>query len=111
MPAPLPRDDNSIAIPLTPAVAALGRLVSSSLSSSTTRNLTTGTTIIRCYATSQDVYLKWGSTAVDATNFDEILPAGQVVDLVVPRDSAGTLYTTIRLIERTPSASLVIIDK
>ena len=110
--ATLPKDDNGTPAQLTPARIALGRVVSSSISSSTTRDLTTGTTLIRCYAKTQDVYLKWGSTAVTSSNFDEVIPAGQIVDLYVPNDSAtGAPYTTIRLIEQAATATITIIEK
>jgi len=107
----LPRDEHGIAMQLSPALTALGRVVSSSISASTTRALTAGTTVIRCYAKTQDVYLKWGSTAVTSSNFDEVIPAGQMVDFVVPKDTAGVLFTTIRLIEATATATITIIEK
>lgn len=106
----LPKDGNGIAFQLTPAKVALGRVVQTP-TTSTTRNLTAGTTIIRCYSKTQDSYLKWGSTTVDATNFDEVIPAGQIVDLVVPRDSVGVRFTTIRTLEVTSGATLTIIEK
>lgn len=114
MPSPrtsLPKDGSNTQAPLAPAVPALSRSVISSLSSSTTLAITSGATFIRFYATSQDVYLKWGATAVDATNFDEVIPAGQVVDVFIPVESTGNTYTTCRLIERAASAALVQIQK
>jgi hypothetical protein len=114
----LPRDENGTPVQLTPSSVALGRFVSSSISSSTTRDLTAATatapqtTMIRVYAISQDIYLKWGSTAVSASNFDEVIPAGQIVDLVVPIDTTtGALFTTLRVIERTATATIILIEK
>lgn len=108
----LPRGSDRKPIQLTPSTIALGRVVISSLSASTTRDFTANTSIVRLYATSQDVYLKWGATAVTNANFDEVIPAGQIVDLVVPVDaSTGLLFVTMRLIERAASAALVVIEK
>lgn len=107
----LPRDANGIAMQLTPSSVALGQLVTSSISASTTRNLTAGTSLLRAYAVNQDVFLKWGATAVTSSNFDEVIPANQVVDLVVPRDSTGALFTTIRVIERAATATLILVEK
>jgi len=109
--ASLPHDGNSQLAQLTPAKVALARTVSSSISSSTTVTFNTATTMLRCYSADKDTYLKWGSTAVTSSNFDEIIPAGQIVDLYVPFQSDGTLYTTIRVIERAATATIVIIEK
>jgi hypothetical protein len=109
--AALPKDGNASTVQLTPATVALARTVSSSISSSTTLNLNASTTVLRCYSADKDTYLKWGSTAVTSSNFDEIIPAGQVVDLYVPTQSDGTLYATIRVIERAATATIVIIEK
>jgi len=107
----LPQDDNNKVVQLTPAKTAIDRDVLSSLSSSTTLALESTTKVLRLYATGQDVYFKWGSTAVTASNFDEVVPAEQVIDLFVPDDSTGALYTTCRVIERNASAALVAIQK
>ena len=96
---------------LAPASASLGTTNTSSISSSTTIAVVANATFLRCYAKSQDVYLKWGTTAVTSSNFDEVIPAGQVVDLVVPKESTGTLYTTLRVIEAATTATLIVIQK
>ncbi|MCL5460148.1 hypothetical protein M3M33_16035, partial [Loigolactobacillus coryniformis] len=62
----------------------------------------------------QDVYFKWGATTVTSSNFDEVIPAGQIVDLIVPLDSSVTppsRFAAYRIIERTASASIIIIEK
>jgi len=108
----LPRDGNSIAAQLTPASTALARTVSSSISASTTVTFNAATTLLRVYAIDKDVYLKWGSTAVTSSNFDEVIPANQIVDLFVPIDtSTNLLYTTMRVIERAATATIIIIEK
>lgn len=111
---PLPQDENNNAIQLFPAGPAIARTVSSSISSSTAYNLNGGTTIIRFYAVDKDVYIKWGTTAVTSSNFDEIIPAGQVVDLVVPINiSVGTAtrWTRFTMIESAATATIKIIEK
>ena len=102
----LPRDNQGNSIQLTPSVTALARTVDTSISSSTEITLNGSTAFIRCYATGQDVYLKWGTADVASNNFDEVLPAGQLVDLVVP---VGV--TALNVIERTSGASIVVIEK
>jgi hypothetical protein len=111
MPANMPKDDDRTSMPLTPARIALSQVVNASISSSATLNITAGATILRCYSADKDTYLKWGSTTVTSSNFDEILPANQIVDLVVPQDSSGVLYTTTRVIERAATATLIVIQK
>lgn len=117
---PMPRDGSHNAFPLTPARIALARTVDATISSSTEITLNAATTILRVYALTQDVYLKWGTADVTASNFDEVIPANQIVDLVVPVDEtttlaaagvARTLYTAVNLIERTTTAGVIVIEK
>lgn len=99
-------------MPITPDVIALARTVNTGLSTAQTVTFNAATTMIRVYATSQDVYFKWGTTAVTNANFDEIIPAGQVIDLKLPTQaSVSTLYTACTLLERTASAQIVVIEK
>lgn len=110
--AQLPRDGNRIAMQLTPASVALAVTVDATISASTEITLNAATTFLRVYATTQDVYMKWGTADVTASNFDEIIPAGQIVDFTIPAQSAvSTLYTAVNFIERTASAGLVVIEK
>jgi hypothetical protein len=96
---------------VTPKGTALARSVNSSLSSSVEITLQTNTKFIRCYALSQDVYLRWGIENCNALTFDEVIPVGQVVDLAVPVDEVGVKFTALNVIERTSSASIIIIEK
>lgn len=108
----IPRDANRIAAQLTPSAIALARTVSSSISSSTTVTFNAATAFLRVYAVSQDVYLKWGATAVTSSNFDEVIPSNQIVDLFIPVDvTTGLLFTTMRIIERSATATIIIIEK
>jgi hypothetical protein len=91
---------------ITPDVVALARTVDATISTSTEITLNVETTMLRVYAIAQDVYLKWGTDDVDATNFDEVIPAGQIVDLKVPNGQ-----TAINLIERASAATVIVIEK
>lgn len=108
----LPRDDDRIAMQLTPSVIALSRTVNSSISSSSSITLNVATSFLRIYAITQDVYFKWGGTAVTSSNFDEVIPAGQIVDLQVPVDTTTSLpFAAIKFIERTSAATIIVIEK
>lgn len=96
----------SFPLQLTPDVVALARTVESSISSSTEITLNKATSILRVYAITKDVYLKWGTDDVTAANFDEVIPAGQVFDFLVPEK-----ITAINLIEREASATVIVIEK
>jgi hypothetical protein len=93
-------------LPITPDVPALARTISYPISSSTEIVLHKATSFLRVYAISQDVFLKWGTADVTAANFDEVIPAGQIVDLLVPNG-----MTAINLIERIPTAAVITIEK
>ncbi len=101
----LPRAENGV-VQLSPASVSLARTVDTTISASTEITLNSATTFIRVYATSQDVYLKWGTADVTASNFDEVIPANQICDFFVP-----TAITAINLIERTATAGVVVIEK
>jgi len=91
---------------ITPDVVALARTVDASLSASSEITLHKQTTMLRVYAISKDVYLKWGETSVTAANFDEVIPAGKILDFKVPNGQ-----TAINLIQREASASAIVVEK
>lgn len=108
----LPKDEYGNPIQLSPATPALARTVDNSISSSTEITLNAATSLLRIYAIAQDVYMKWGTSDVDATNFDEIILAGQLLDFVVPKNSDGSLtYSAINIIERVAGATVIVIEK
>lgn len=110
--AQLPRDDNSIAYQLTPSKIALAQTVDATISSSTEITLNAATSIIRVYAIDKDIYMKWGTADVTAANFDEVIPANQICDFVVPITVAtGVKYTAVNFIERSATATLICIEK
>lgn len=99
-------DKNGKAVQLTPSYPALARTIDATISSSTEITLNVKTTFIRVYAVDKDVYLKYGTDDVTASNFDEVIPANQVCDFVIPK---GT--TAINLIERAATATVIVIEK
>lgn len=97
---------NPVEILSTPDVVALARTVDNSISASTEITLNKATTYIRVYAIAKDVYLKWGTADVTASNFDEVIIAGQAFDFVVPEG-----ITAVNLIERESGATVIVIEK
>lgn len=92
---------------------ALARNVNTTLSTSQRINLNDDTTIIKVYAITKDVYLKWSSSDTDyckVDNFDEVIIAGKQEAFVVPLKADGTPYTKIQLLERAASATAIIIE-
>lgn len=110
----LPRDKDLEIMQLAPTGAALARNVITSLGTAVPINLNSETDFLRCYAKTQDVWFKWGTTAVTTSNFDEVIPAGQIIDLPVPRiknTGGAQKYTSFNVKERDAGASIVIIQK
>jgi hypothetical protein len=98
--------DQDMNIVSTPDVVALARTVNNSISSSTEIVLNPATTYVRVYAIAKDVYLKWGADDVTASNFDEVIPAGQISDFLVPEK-----ITALNVIEREAGATVIVIEK
>lgn len=107
----LPKDGGGRTMQLTPSRTALARTVDTTISTSTQVDFNSATTFIRVYAIDKDVYLKWGTTAVTSGNFDEVIPANQIVDLVLPFSSAGVRYPSVNLIERASTGGFILIEK
>lgn len=109
--AQLPVDDNTKVMQLTPASPALARTVDATVDTSTQITFNAATTMLRVYAKSQPLYLKWGTTAVTASNFDEVVPANQLLDFAVPKDSNGNKYAACTIIEQAATATAIVIEK
>lgn len=90
----------------SPDVAALARTVDATISASTEITLNKATKFVQVYAITKDVYLKWGTADVTASNFDEVIPAGQVKNYLVPNQT-----TALNVIEREASATVIVIEK
>lgn len=104
--ASLPITGSNQAVQLAPSKAALAVTVDATISASTEITLNANTSFIRVYAKTNDVYMKWGTTDVTASNFDEIIPANQLCDFFVPKD-----ITAVNFIEESASAKLTVIEK
>lgn len=107
----MPTYQNGQAMSITPRGVALTRTVVSSLSTSQEITLHANTKFIRLYALTQDVYLRWGIEDCNASTFDEVIPANQVLDLALPDNPRGSRFTAFNVIERTSSATLIVIEK
>ncbi len=107
----VPRDQNDVPLPLTPATLAAAITYDTTVSTSTTVTFNAATTMIEVSALSQAIFLKWGGTASNSA-FDEFIGAGMTRHYAVPTDSAtGIRYTTAQFIEQAASATLVVIEK
>jgi|SRR3990167_1111563 len=107
----LPTYEHGQPMQITPKGTALHRTVDATISTSTEITLNTATTFLRCYAITEDVYLRWGIEDCNESLFDEVIPANQIVDLAVPVDSEGVKFTAFNVIERTASAIIIVIEK
>lgn len=90
---------------LSPNIAAKARTVDASISTSTEITFHKATTYIKVYAIAKDVYLKWGTADVTASNFDQVIPAGQVADLLLPDNT-----TAVNLLEREAGATVIVLE-
>jgi hypothetical protein len=103
----LPRDVGSSLIQLVPDRAALARTYNASLTgTAVTITLNANTSFLEIYCKSIDVVLKYGTTAVTTSNFDEFIGDGQTRNYVVPEG-----VTSLSVAAVTGVGSLVIIEK
>lgn len=109
---PIPTDSNSKAVQITPARVALEETYDTTVSASTELTLNASTTLIEVAAVSQGIFLKWGTSDVSSSDFDEFIPAGTLRHFYVPIDSTtGILFTAVNFIEQAASATLIVIEK
>lgn len=90
---------------LDPDVTALARTVDASISATTEIALQPDTSYIKVYAITKDVYLKWGTDDVSASNFDHVIPAGTIERFLVPNQ-----VTAINVIERESAATVIVAE-
>lgn len=98
---------------ITPRGVTLARTVKA-LTSSFKIDLNSRTMMIKVYAIAKDVYLKWANTDEDyvtAENFDEVIPAGQVLELMIPNKLDGTLFSKVQLVGRESGSTCIVIEK
>ena len=104
--ATMPRDGNATAMQLVPDTTALAVTNNGSIGSSTTVTLQATTSLIEVSALSQGVYLKYGTTAVTSSNFDEYIQAGTTRHYKIP---AG--ITAVTVLQQAATATVIIIEK
>lgn len=104
--AAMPRDGNATAMQLVPATAAKAVTNNSSISSHVEITLQATTTLIEVSALSQGIFLRYGSTAVTSSAFDEYIQAGTTRHYKVP---AG--ITAVSVLQQAASATLILIEK
>lgn len=108
-----PRDALNHLVYLSPGGVSLGRLTKA-LTTSHYHVLNASTIIIRVYAIAKDVFLKWAATGEDYCNdgnFDEVIPAGQYIDLAVPYKTNGAKYAAIQVVGRESGSTVIVIEK
>ena len=84
------------------------------LTSSFLVTLGSDTKFLRVYAIAQDIFLKWAEDGEDyckATNFDEVIIAGDYIDLAVPNKENGTKYFLVQFVGRVAGSTLIVIEK
>ncbi len=109
----IPKDSNASPMQLVPSKITLATTYDTTVSTSTQVTFNAGTTFIEVSAISQPIVMKWGTTAVTTSNFDNIIMAGTTRHFVVPVDNAtptGFLYTAANFIEQTTSAVLCVTE-
>lgn len=100
-------------VQLTPTGTAKVRTVKA-LTTSFYIALNSTTTVLRVYAIAKDVYLHWATGGEDyctAQNFDEVIPAGQYIDLAIPNKTNGAKYAAIQVVGRESGSTVIVIEK
>jgi hypothetical protein len=72
------------------------------------------TTLLQVTAISKDMFLKWADDGEDyatAQDFDEFIPAGTTVELMIPLKTDGDFYEDIQIVGREASGSVSIVEK
>jgi len=98
---------------IKPVATALARTVKA-LSSSTLITLNSETRLVRVYAIAKDVYLHWATSDEDyakSSNFDEVIIAGQAINLQVPYQTDGAKFSRIQVVGRESGATVIVIEK
>jgi len=109
----LPIDRFGAKMQITPQGVALARTVQA-LGQSFLINLQSGTSFVRVYAITKDVYFKWANSDEDyckADNFDEVIPAGNYIDFGVPYQTDGVRFSRMTFVGRESGATVIVIEK
>ena len=92
---------------LVPAIVPISTTIDSTVSTATAFTFPENAEILEINAIDQDVVFKWGTGTPTATDFDDIVLAGQVRHY--PLQRAENAPTQINLIERVAGATVVVI--
>lgn len=103
----MPRDANKNPFPLTKDVDALAQTYNASLTTTTVEvTLDVSATVIEVQALGIDIALKYGTSDVTTSNFDEFIQDGHVRHYVLPLDT-----TAINVIAASGTGTVIIIEK
>ena len=73
------------------------------------------TTLLQVSAISKDMFLKWATGGEDyatAIDFDEFIPAGTTIQVMVPKKKeTDDFYTDIQIVGRATSGSVALVEK
>ncbi len=105
----LPKDANGTSMQLVPAKTALATTYDTTISTTTQITFNAATTLIEVTAITQAILLKWGTTAVTTSNWDNVIAAGTTRHFIVPVDTTTGLVTTaVNFIEQAATAILCV---
>lgn len=111
----LPKDDNSVALQLTPSRLALAETYDTTVSSETNIVLNTGTKLVEVSAINSPIFMKYkvaeADAAVSSTNFDEFIQAGMTRHYSLTNLKNINGITVLAFIEQATGAVLVVIEK
>ena len=96
---------------IEPRGVAKARTIITSPSTSQKVDIASGATLIKVYAITKDVYLKWASSDTDyckTDNFDEVIIAGTIRKFPVPLQANGSDYTKIHFLQREANATVIV---
>lgn len=107
-----PIDANGKAINAAPPYLPYARHSLDTISSSTSVTLDQRTEIIEVTAVGAGIYLRWGTSSVTSSNFDEYVPPGATRYYVVPINrSTGSRYTGLHILQDGTGGKARIIEK
>lgn len=96
----------------TPAVAVIEETYDATISSSTELTLNAATTLIEVSAIDKTIFLKWGTSDVSTSDFDEVVSLNTTRQFIVPTDATtNARYTAVNFIEQAATAILAVVEK
>jgi len=102
---------------LNPLMRARGLALNSrvqSIAQSSHFELNALTTLVQVTAITKDMLLKWATDGEDyakATDYDEYIPAGTTIELMIPLKSNDDFYSDIQIVGIASGGSVAIVEK